>query len=575
MSAPLLPTGEGRRGGRPLPSGTLVAFVLLICAVVSSMTILHPAYADFLAGDRGETSAPNACMRAAIERAGGLGAFVRGPRDGSCDGSDDHTGEGILISYAVLAVATALHYWFRSARRARKRGVRALDAERFPALHAEIERLTAGVGQARGVTVLVDFLDSGVNGVTFGRAGRRHIVLSRGLVALYEGDAAQREAFRAVVLHELAHLRNRDVDITMITLSLLRCFFVLILGPRVFGDLFGVLFVPGGAVFFGARILDALALWWVIRAARGIVLRTREFLADARVVEWQRGSPRPLLGAFGLAAETAPRSRRPSRTHPSFAERKECLADRSRLMYQGFGFAFVVGFCLPLAWDPVSSITAQWRVGGGVKGWWPAELITALVVLVLFLTVARAALHDLGGSGRRPPRARFRTGLAVGICAGYAVAPSVVVDHTMMPGLRPDVQASGWLVVALIGLGFTWWCELLARSWAVPLAHAGTEFRGVALLGLAAAAAAVLAGSTVFELQWQIEMGQFMSEDLAALPGPVHAALWTLGVAAYQLSDPVWFTVAAALLLGIPLAGRLRARGLARPGPPHGSGRPA
>ncbi|MFJ2132617.1 M48 family metallopeptidase [Streptomyces sp. NPDC087845] len=557
---------------RPLPSGTLLAFVLLICAVLASMSVLHPGYADFIAGGRGATDL-NDCVRKAMREAGGTGDFIRaGPRQEPCDSSDDRTSQGILVSYVILAVATAAHYWFRSARRARRRGVRPLDAERFPALHAEVARLAAGVEQARGVTFLVDFLDAGVNGVSFGRAGRRHIILSRGLIRLHDAGAADRAAFRAVVLHELAHLRNRDVDITLITLGMLRCYFALMLFPRMFGDLVGMVFVPGSAPYSGAALFDSAFLAAIALVARSVILRTREFRADARVVEWL-GTSAPLLHAFDLAsAGSGGRPRRSvrgwwarlTRTHPSFAQRRACLADEALLMHQGFGFAFVIGFCLPTSWDPVASVTARIREGGGISGWWPTWLITLLVVLVLLLTVVRASLHRLGHRAGAPSPVPFRLGVGLGVLAGFALSPSAVVDHLMLPGLRFSSQFSGWLTVALLALLFTLWCQFLGDCWARSVDLARRPFLTVAVPGLVVAGAVVAEADTVFGLQWQIEFGQFMDERLAAMPGPLHAAVWTQYVYMTQLVDPWWLLALLALLLGVPLAGAVRGRRLAR-----------
>ncbi|MFV5998107.1 M48 family metallopeptidase [Streptomyces sp. NPDC056231] len=556
---------------RLLPSGTLVAFVLLICAVLSFLSVLHPGYADFIAGDRVALDL-NDCVRKAVREAGGTGDFMRShPGRQQCDSGDDRTSQGILVSYVILAVATAWHYRFRSARRARRRGVRPLDAARFPALHAETARLAAGVEQVREATFLVDFLDAGVNGVTFGRAGHRRIILSRGLIRLLDGDTSDRAAFRAVVLHELAHLRNRDVDITLVTLGLLRCYFVLMLFPRIFGDLVGLLFLPGGTSYSGLALFDSAAVGAVLLAARSVILRTREFRADARVVEWM-GTAQPLLHAFDLAsAASGGRPRRSvrgwwakiTRTHPTFAQRRACLADQALLMHQGFGFAFVIGFCLPAAWDPVSSVTAQVRQGGGISGWWPPGLITLLLVLVLLLTAVRASLHRLGHRAGAPSPVPFRLGVGLGVLAGFALAPSAVVDHLLLPGVRLSSQASGWLVVALLALLFTMWCQYLGDSWARAVDLARRPFATLAGVGLVVAGAVVAEAGTVFGLQWQTEVGQFMDERLAALPGPLHAAVWTQYVYMTRLLSPWWLLTLLAVLLGVPLAGAIRGRRLA------------
>ncbi|GII91932.1 hypothetical protein Ssi02_21630 [Sinosporangium siamense] len=48
--------------------------------------------------------------------------------------------------------------------------------------------------------------------MAFGRAGRRSVRLDAGLVRTFSTDPA---GFRAVVLHELAHLGNRAIDLTI------------------------------------------------------------------------------------------------------------------------------------------------------------------------------------------------------------------------------------------------------------------------------------------------------------------------------------------------------------------------
>lgn len=571
MTAPggATPPLEAVPARRSLPSGTLVAFVLLICAVLSFLSVLHPGYADFIAGERGAPDL-NSCIRNAIREAGGTGEFIQSHARTGCDSSGDRTSQGILVSYVILAVATAVHYRFRSARRARRRGVRLLDPARLPALHAETARLAAGAEQTRGVTFLVDFLDSGVNGVTFGRVGHRQIILSRGLIRLLDGDASDRAAFRAVVLHELAHVRNRDVDITLVSIGLLRCFFVLMLLLPLVGNLAGLLFVPGGTPYYGMALFDSAVFGAVLLAARSAILRTREFRADARVVEWM-GTAQPLLHAFDLASAASGGRRsvrgwwaKTTRTHPTFAQRRACLADEALVMHQGFAFAFVMGFCLPTAWDPVSSVTAQVRQGGGVSSWWPSGLITLVLVLVLLLTTVRASLHRLTHRTGAPSPVPFRLGVGVGVLAGFALAPSAVTDHLSLPGLRLSSQASGWLVVALLALLFTMWCQYLGDSWARAVDLARRPFITFAGVGLIVAGAVVAEAGTVFGLQWEIEYGQFMDKRLAALPGPLHAAVWTQYRYMTQLLSLWWLLALLAVLLGVPLAGAIRGMRLPR-----------
>jgi Zn-dependent protease with chaperone function len=212
-----------QRPRRALPSGTFIAFLLLICTVFASVSLVYPGYFGVLAGYHSNTVVQtgnediNNCIRRSIARTGGVAAWMqRRHNDCPAQPGDDSTGT-VLLVYATLILATTAHYWFRANRHARRRGVRPLHPARHPRLHAELQALLGVHLPGRRITFLVDVLHPGVNGMVFGRVRKRAVILSRGLVELCDnGDPQDVEAFRAVVRHELAHLQNRDLDITQI-----------------------------------------------------------------------------------------------------------------------------------------------------------------------------------------------------------------------------------------------------------------------------------------------------------------------------------------------------------------------
>src|SRR5205823_4879351 len=117
--------------------------------------------------------------------------------------------------------------------------------------------------------------------------GRRYVQLDAALVDTFATDPA---AFRAVVLHELAHLRNRDVDVTYLTIAIWRSFVALAVLPLVLLLLHPSLFAtplrwrlaelsPSLLLRAGVAMLVLAGLVYLTRNA---VLRTRELYADAR-----------------------------------------------------------------------------------------------------------------------------------------------------------------------------------------------------------------------------------------------------------------------------------------------------
>ena len=71
-------------------------------------------------------------------------------------------------------------------------------------------------------------MDQSVGGQAFGYRGAYAVALSGGLVRQFY---RQRSVFRGVVLHELAHIHNGDVDKTYFALALAAAFVVVALAP--------------------------------------------------------------------------------------------------------------------------------------------------------------------------------------------------------------------------------------------------------------------------------------------------------------------------------------------------------
>src|SRR5205814_1224485 len=112
--------------------------------------------------------------------------------------------------------------------------------------------------------------DLDANGLAFGRPGRMYVYLSNGLItkALREPDA-----FEAVLLHELAHVRNGDVSKTYFTRASLYAFLGTSIPPLVYivyASLSSSLPVIG----------STLVLGMIVYFIRLSVLRAREYYAD-------------------------------------------------------------------------------------------------------------------------------------------------------------------------------------------------------------------------------------------------------------------------------------------------------
>ncbi|MFC9948476.1 M48 family metalloprotease [Streptomyces pratensis] len=196
-----------------------------------------------------------------------------------------------LIAFAALWLAVGITYWLLPVYRLRRRRLRPFRPDVYPDIQHTLNGLLALAELRCPVRFVVDLRDQRPTGLAFGRVGRRHVMLGGGLLRLHGIDP---EAFHAIVLHELAHLRNRDVDIAFLTLICHRLFIFAVAVPMVvtapFALLVGWVLLPSLAIFQTLLIAAQCALGVTVAHVLGAVLRSRELYADARVAMWTHGA---------------------------------------------------------------------------------------------------------------------------------------------------------------------------------------------------------------------------------------------------------------------------------------------
>ncbi|HEY7730570.1 MAG TPA: M48 family metalloprotease [Gaiellaceae bacterium] len=207
----------------------------------------------------------------------GLGALVGGAT-------------GVLVFAGIAVLFNFLMFWFSDRLALKASRARPLEEGEAPELHAMARELAERAGVP--VPRLYSIPSEQPNAFATGRSPKHAAVaVTEGLVTLMPRDEV-----RAVLAHEFAHIRNRDILVTTIA-AMIGAAIAAIANFLQFSFLFGGGDdddSPLGFVGALAAILIAPLAAMLIQLA---VSRQREYLADATAAE-MLGEGRPLASAL-------------------------------------------------------------------------------------------------------------------------------------------------------------------------------------------------------------------------------------------------------------------------------------
>ena len=260
-------------------------------------------------------------------------------------------GVGVLI-VAAGAIFLAQPWWYR-----RRKHLTEVTAAGAGDLVNRLEQVRQRAG-AGPVVWLLQPLDARLSAFAFGRPRCRFVVISGGAAVAAVRKPA---AFDAVVLHELAHIKNRDIDQTYLALAIWRAFVVAALLPLAV-----LLILSGARGEPQQQIWRVAVMALIVYALRNAILRAREFDADARV---RQLDPETALGAVlaDLPARTGRRARSLGWRHPSGQERAAALRDPAPLYRFGFWDGLAIGLVTALGASAAQKIVILLSTTAGVR----------------------------------------------------------------------------------------------------------------------------------------------------------------------------------------------------------------
>jgi len=267
---------------------------------------------------------------------------------------------------------------------------------------------------------------------TTGLPWRRPLIVIPPKMAVAARDPGR---FDPAVLHEMAHVRARDVswvssvrNITWITI------------PAVALACIPELFDAGGGQFSGTVVIQAAVFVAGTALVARELLRRREIEADRQAVLWL-GSPEPLRGLLetgGWPVRVKPGRAgewwsRPLARHPSLAARISDLSDPLGRQDGGFVYTLAAGVVAVMAMN--TSYFIAWTLDEVDGGWLPARVSAGAAAIVLGLSLTPALV-------RRAARAR-RTGTPAAWWQPVAgTASGMLVGALIPPVTTPGATAS-------------------------------------------------------------------------------------------------------------------------------------
>ncbi|MDT0385967.1 M48 family metalloprotease [Streptomyces dubilierae] len=447
-----------------VPSGTALRFALLSIALLGACVFIYNLfYFAFAPGGDGVLARYKQCASSAsAARSGDAQPDFTHAFLGCVRPWEREKAYWVLAGIALFLLVAAAAYWWEPVLRVRRGGMEPFEPDEDPETKALLDRLaglTCEAGLSRPPRFLLSRRSQSVDAVAFGRAGRYTVCLELGLVTRFRGDPAR---FRAIVLHELGHVRNGDVELFGLTRALFYAFVPLGLLPLA-AALVGT--APTDVVAVGWRALLLVALVFYGRLA---VVRARECGADVRAMTWD-ASPADLL------REVAPKLWPGHSAHPSLREQLRIMRDPHELYRVGFwdccaaglaGMAATSGF-LDLMWllfqqaDPLYARATA------------AALLAPAVAAVVGLGIWRTTWLTASPRGTVLP--------ALGLAAGLVLGQPTALPRALAPTPGP------YLGVGVVGAVFTaclivlltllcWWTARSALAW-LP-GGAGSRNRG-------------------------------------------------------------------------------------------------
>lgn len=444
----------------------------------------------------------------------------------------------------------------------RRRTVPLAEVDKAGDLTPLLLRFAERVRPGRRPRFVVDPTAASVGAVVFGRTNRPTVCLHGGLLAKRRTDP---ERFRAVLMHEIAHIHNGDVTLTYFTVAVWRAFVVLTVVPHLVITV-STIIDWSGAMFGAAQVsigtrnlLLAGVLVVLVTLARADVLRTREIHADLTAVRWGAEADQwagPVPPSRNPVGKALARVTDLWHTHPRWRLRRDSLDQPVALFHTQPLPLVLTGAAAVLINAHLTVSLTQYGIGlYGPVGQWSQQVVAlataGLVVGVVGIAVWRAVAYA-ALTGRSGP-----SGVRIGLWLGVGMAAAELATHRTGTWSWLPVRPQALLLVVLSCVVLIWWIVQSAELGV--LAWRGRTLGPAMMIGLVAACLAM----AVWFGWWGAGGGAVLVDGWPFTYDGVreHLSQWLSGATTAQPADVSLVTVVATMtstlssnVLSAPLA---------------------
>jgi Zn-dependent protease with chaperone function len=364
---------------------------------------------------------------------------------------------------AAAALFNLLPRWRTRSSRVASLSLNPLDSD----ARERIRHLMEQAAMSRMPKIVIDRLAPTAGAAVFGSTRKPILRINGGLLTKLHSNPA---LFDAVILHELAHIRNLDITITYASVSIWRVFIALVALPALLSD---ILYTPSAIQGPWARTeisiipfnqISVFVLIALTYLARLEVLRSRELYADQTAAHWG-ADPSPWAVPEPIRHLRAKFWNRVSvlwRTHPDPVERRSILTDPEGLFRLRLLQFFLTGTASIMLVDQLAD-SRFIEIGRSAQWDW---LLIALPAAVLITAVVGVAVWRSILYSSQVSRARATTGIRIGLWLGTGmIAGQMVSSRIAAESWMPKYPAALLLLIP-VAVGFAWWLSQCARIWA-------------------------------------------------------------------------------------------------------------